>query len=51
MSQKYGIIAAFDTPSELYHGCEQVRDAGFSRWDALTPFPIHGLDYAMGIPR
>ena len=51
MSQKYGIIAAFDTPAELYQGCEQVRDAGFSRWDALTPFPIHGLDYAMGMPR
>jgi hypothetical protein len=26
-----------------------VRDAGYTRWDALTPFPVHGLDEAMGI--
>ena len=51
MSQKYGIIAAFDTVPELYHACEQVRDAGYSRWDSLTSFPIHGLDAAMGMPR
>src|SRR6478609_8670053 len=51
MSQKYGIIAAFDTVPELYHACEQVRDAGYSRWDSITSFPIHGLDYAMGMTR
>ena len=51
MNQKYGIIAAFDTVPEVYHACEQVRDAGYSRWDTLTSFPIHGLDYAMGMPR
>jgi hypothetical protein len=51
MSKNYGIIAAFDTAPEVYHACEQVRDAGYSRWDALTPFPIHGLDYAMGLRR
>jgi hypothetical protein len=51
MSKNYGIIAAFDTVPEVYHACEQVRDAGYSRWDALTPFPIHGLDYAMGLRR
>ena len=51
MKKTYGLVAAFDTTSALYHGCEQVRDAGFSRWDAFTPFPIHGLDYAMGMPR
>ena len=31
---------AFDTVPQLYHACEQVRDAGFTQWDALTPFPI-----------
>lgn len=51
MSKNYGIIAAFDTVPELYHACEQVRDAGYTRWDAITSFPIHGLDYAMGIRR
>ena len=51
MSKNYGIIAAFDTVPALYHACEQVRDTGYSRWDALTPFPVHGLDYAMGVRR
>jgi hypothetical protein len=51
MNQPYGLIAAFDTTSGLYHACEQVRDAGYSQWDALTPFPVHGLDAAMGVRR
>ncbi|HEY4301559.1 MAG TPA: DUF3341 domain-containing protein [Candidatus Didemnitutus sp.] len=51
MKRIYGLIAAFDTAPDLYHACEQVRDAGFRRWDAITPFPMHGLDAAMGLPR
>jgi hypothetical protein len=26
-----------------------VRDAGFKRWDVHSPFPIHGMDDAMGL--
>lgn len=51
MKKHHGMIAAFDTTSELYRACEKVRDAGFKSWDALTPFPVHGLDAAMGIRR
>lgn len=51
MKRTYGLIAAFDTTPDLYHACEKVRDAGYSQWDALTPFPVHGLDAAMGIRR
>ena len=47
----YGILAEFATPTDLYHACERVRDAGFTRWDAHTPFPGHGLEGAMGIRR
>jgi hypothetical protein len=47
----YGILAEFATPADLYHACERVRDAGFTRWDAHTPFPVHGLEGAMGIRR
>jgi hypothetical protein len=45
----YGILAEFATPADLYQACEQVRDAGFTRWDAHTPFPVHGLAGAMGL--
>jgi Protein of unknown function (DUF3341) len=51
MSKIYGLVAAFDSTPELYHACEKVRDAGYSQWDAITPFPIHGLDAAMGVRR
>jgi hypothetical protein len=47
----YGILAEFATPAELYHACERVRDAGFTRWDAHSPFPVHGLSKAMGLRR
>jgi hypothetical protein len=47
----YGVLAEFTSPAELYHACERVRDAGFTRWDAHSPFPVHGLSKAMGLKR
>jgi len=47
----HGLIATFDTAPALYHAAEQVRDAGFRHWDCITPFPVHGLDKAMGLRR
>jgi hypothetical protein len=47
----YGILAEFATAADLYQACERVRDAGFTRWDAHTPFPVHGLERAMGLRR
>ena len=43
------MLARFRTAKALYRACEAVRDAGYSKWDALTPFPVHGLDKAMGL--
>ena len=45
----YGLLAEYETPRELYHACEKVRDAGYGAWDAHTPFPVHGLEKAMGL--
>ena len=47
--EQFGLLARFDGPKDLYHACEQVRDAGYTKWDAHTPFPVHGLDGAMGL--
>ncbi|MEY4941032.1 MAG: hypothetical protein RIQ93_2767 [Verrucomicrobiota bacterium] len=47
----YGLIATFETAPELYHAAEKVRDAGYRHWDCITPFPVHGLDKAMGLKR
>ena len=51
MKKPYGLIAAFDTTPALFRACVQVRDAGYTQWDTTTPFPVHGLDAAMGMRR
>jgi len=44
------LLAEFDSPARLLHAAERVRDAGYSKWDVHSPFPIHGMDGAMGLP-
>jgi hypothetical protein len=43
------ILAEFETSKDVLHAAEKVRDAGYSKWDAHTPFPVHGMDKAMGL--
>ncbi len=47
----YGVLAEFETTSQLYVACERMKKKGFKNWDAHSPFPIHGLDKAAGIPQ
>lgn len=47
--QVYGILAEFPNPGALYEAVEQTRLAGFKRFDAHSPFPIHGMDKAFGL--
>ncbi|MGE0870957.1 MAG: quinol:electron acceptor oxidoreductase subunit ActD [Kofleriaceae bacterium] len=47
----YGVLAEFDTPGELVEGARRVRDAGYTDFDCYSPFPVHGIDDAMGIKR
>ena len=42
-------LAEFSTPGQVMHAAEAVRDKGFKRWDVHTPFPVHGMDKAMGL--
>lgn len=44
----YGIIAEFLSPDALLRATERTRDAGYKKFEAYTPFPIHGLTDAMG---
>src|SRR5258706_7135083 len=48
-SKPYGIVAEFTTSASVLHAAERVRDAGFRKWDVFTPFPVHGMDKAMGL--
>lgn len=45
----YGLVAEFETAADILHAAQKVRDAAFTRWDVFTPFPVHGMDGAMGI--
>ena len=45
----HGVMAVFETPADAMHAAESVRDAGYKRWDVHTPFPVHGMDDAMGL--
>ena len=45
----YGMGAEYTSPAALYEAAKKVRDAGFKRWDVHSPFPIHGMDEAMGM--
>lgn len=47
----YGVLAEFGTPEELAAACRRVREAGYEGWDAHTPFPVHGVETAMGLGR
>ena len=46
---EYGLLAEFDNPGELLHAAEGVHGAGYKKFDTYSPFPIHGMDKAMGL--
>jgi len=45
----YAMAAEYPSAAALYEAAKHVRDAGFKRWDVYSPFPIHGMDDAMGL--
>jgi hypothetical protein len=47
----YGLLAEFATPEELIEAAEKTRQAGYTRTDAFTPYPIEDLVHALGRPR
>lgn len=44
-----GLIAEFHDVAAVLTAARRVRDAGYRRWDVHSPFPIHGIEKAMGI--
>ncbi len=45
----YGLLAEYESPGALIEAAKEVRDAGYTKFDCHSPFPVHGIDPAMGI--
>jgi hypothetical protein len=47
----YGLIAQFEDPNAVLAAAHRVREAGYRRTDAYSPFPVEGLSEALGFRR
>lgn len=45
----HALVAEFDDVASVKRAATAVRDAGYQRFDVYSPFPIHGIDRAMGV--
>ena len=45
----YGVLAEYTDPGALLHAADGVYKAGYRKFDTHSPFPIHGMDAAMGM--
>jgi hypothetical protein len=50
-SHLYGVMGEFSTTEELIRAVEKVREAGYRRVNAYSPFPVEGLSEALGLKR
>ncbi|HUF10646.1 MAG TPA: DUF3341 domain-containing protein [Rhodothermales bacterium] len=48
-SRVYAVLGEFEHAGALLKAAAGVRDAGYKKFDAHSPFPIHGMDKAMGL--
>jgi hypothetical protein len=49
MARKNFVVALFNDEEVLFPAVKKVRSAGYKIHDVYTPFPVHGLDQAMGL--
>lgn len=47
----HAAIGSFETPEALVEAGKKIYAMGYRKLDAMSPFPVHGIDDAIGIPR
>ena len=47
----WGLLAQFDSPGAILRAARATHKAGYQRFDVHTPYPVHGMDSAMGLGR
>ncbi len=50
-SRAYGVLAEFSGTGPLLSAAKKIHEAGYKKYDCHSPFPIHGMDQAMGMKR
>lgn len=45
----WGVMAEFDSAQALLDAAHKVREAGYTKTDAYSPMPIHGMAEALGM--
>ena len=48
---KHYVIGEFTDPDDCVRAVLRLRGMGLERLDAYTPYPVHGIDEALGLPR
>ena len=53
MGKKYvsGVIGIWSDDHKIVEAAHKMREAGYKKFDAITPFPVHGMEEAVGIKR
>src|SRR5476649_1751523 len=46
----YAVMGAFTSPDDLVEAGRKIRGMGYTKLDAMSPFPVHGIDDAIGVP-
>src|SRR3954462_4811868 len=46
----YAVMGEFSEPEDLVEAGRKIRNMGYTKLDAMSPFPVHGIDDAIGIP-
>jgi hypothetical protein len=46
----YAVMGEFAEPEDLVEAGRRIRAMGYTKIDAMTPFPVHGIDEAIGVP-
>jgi hypothetical protein len=47
-AKMFGVMAEYATPRDLMHATVELREKGWTRMEAYSPFPVHGIDVALG---
>jgi hypothetical protein len=50
-SPLHGLLARFEGPGRMLAAVQRLREAGYRRLDTFSPFPVHGMESALGLRR